>query len=91
VAGTSGTINRQLRLAQRPTGMVDDATFDLVEEPIPELADGEYLVRHVYLSIDPTQGWSAFVKARLHCHRLIIGYRSSLPVLSRSGSERYSP
>jgi NADPH-dependent curcumin reductase CurA len=55
VAGTSGTINRQLRLAQRPTGMVDDATFDLVEEPIPELADGEYLVRHVYLSIDPTQ------------------------------------
>jgi NADPH-dependent curcumin reductase CurA len=47
--------NRALRLAQRPTGMVDDSTFDLVEEPIPDLADGEYLVRHVYLSIDPTQ------------------------------------
>jgi len=35
--------------------MVDDSTFELVEEPIPELADGEYLVRHVFLSIDPTQ------------------------------------
>jgi NADPH-dependent curcumin reductase CurA len=35
--------------------MVDDETFELVEEPVPELADGEYLVRHVYLSVDPTQ------------------------------------
>ena len=46
--------NRQLRLAQRPTGMVDDDTFDLVEEPLRELADGEFLVRAAYLSIDPT-------------------------------------
>ena len=47
--------NRQLRLAHRPTGMIDDSTFDLVEEPLPELGEGEYLVRNVYLSIDPTQ------------------------------------
>jgi hypothetical protein len=49
------TVNRQLRLAQRPTGMIDERTFELVEEPIPELAEGEYLVRNVYFSIDPTQ------------------------------------
>src|SRR5262245_39770934 len=47
-------MNRQLRLASRPEGMVDDNTFDLVEEPTPELAEGEALVRSVYLSIDPT-------------------------------------
>jgi len=47
-------VNRQLRLAQRPDGLVDDSTFELVEEPIPDLADGEALVRNVYLSIDPT-------------------------------------
>jgi len=47
--------NRQLRLARRPSEMVDETTFELVEEPVPELADGEYLVRHAYLSIDPTQ------------------------------------
>jgi NADPH-dependent curcumin reductase CurA len=46
--------NRQLRLACRPAGMVDDDTFELVEEPLRELADGEYLVRVAYLSIDPT-------------------------------------
>jgi NADPH-dependent curcumin reductase CurA len=46
--------NRQLRLACRPDGMVDDQTFDLVEEPLRELADGEYLVRIAYVSIDPT-------------------------------------
>ncbi|MEX2254574.1 MAG: NADP-dependent oxidoreductase [Acidimicrobiia bacterium] len=47
--------NRQLRLAKRPTGMIDESTFDLVEESIGELADGEYVVRITYLSIDPTQ------------------------------------
>ena len=35
--------------------MIDDTTFELVEDTIDELADGEYLVRHVFLSIDPTQ------------------------------------
>ncbi|HSO96815.1 MAG TPA: NADP-dependent oxidoreductase [Acidimicrobiia bacterium] len=46
--------NRQLRLACRPSGMVGPETFELVEEPLRELADGEFLVRTAYLSIDPT-------------------------------------
>jgi len=46
--------NRQLRLARRPDGMVDDDTFDLTEEPLRDLADGEFLVRVAYVSIDPT-------------------------------------
>jgi NADPH-dependent curcumin reductase CurA len=48
-------MNRQLRLARRPSGMIDDGTFELIELPVPDLADGECLVRNVYLSIDPTQ------------------------------------
>jgi NADPH-dependent curcumin reductase CurA len=47
-------LNRQLRLARRPVGMVDDATFEAVDAPIPGVGDGEALVRIVYLSIDPT-------------------------------------
>jgi len=47
--------NRQLLLAERPIGMVDESTFDLVEETIDELTDGEYVVRIAYLSVDPTQ------------------------------------
>ncbi len=46
--------NRQLRLARRPVGMVDDDTFELVEEPVRDLEPGEFLVRVVFLSIDPT-------------------------------------
>jgi NADPH-dependent curcumin reductase CurA len=46
--------NRQLRLARRPDRMVGDDTFDLVEEPLRDLADGEFLVRIAYVSIDPT-------------------------------------
>ncbi len=53
------SVNRQWRLAARPTGMVDDSHFNWVEEPVPTLkADGEVLVRVLYLSADPTQrGW----------------------------------
>jgi NADPH-dependent curcumin reductase CurA len=46
--------NRQVRLAKRPAGRVDDETFTVVEEPLAELEPGEYRVRVVYLSIDPT-------------------------------------
>jgi NADPH-dependent curcumin reductase len=49
-----GQTNRQLRLARRPSGLVDDGTFELVEEPLLELRDGQYRVRIAYLSIDPT-------------------------------------
>ncbi len=45
--------NRQFVLAARPNGMPTADTFKLIETPIPELKDGEVLVRAVYLSVDP--------------------------------------
>lgn len=48
-------INRQLRLKTRPEGLVQRDNFDLVEQPVPELKDGEVLVKVLYLSVDPTQ------------------------------------
>ena len=47
------TINRQWHLASRPSGEPSAANFRLVEAPLPELKDGEVLVRHHYLSLDP--------------------------------------
>ncbi len=47
-------INRQLRLKTRPEGLVTREDFDLVEQAVPELKDGEVLVRVLYLSMDPT-------------------------------------
>lgn len=46
--------NRQMRLKTRPEGAVRKEDFDLVEQPLPELQDGEVLVRVLYLSMDPT-------------------------------------
>ncbi|MEP7185915.1 MAG: NADP-dependent oxidoreductase [Rhodanobacter sp.] len=47
-------INRQLRLKTRPEGLVERGNFDLVEEAVPELKDGEVLVHTLYISMDPT-------------------------------------
>jgi hypothetical protein len=46
--------NRRLVLAERPTGLVDEDTTRLEHEELPELQDGEALVKVRYLSIDPT-------------------------------------
>jgi NADPH-dependent curcumin reductase CurA len=38
--------------------MVGEANFDFVEAPIPEIGEGEYLVRNLYISFDPAmRGW----------------------------------
>ncbi len=46
--------NRRLVLAKRPSGLVDESTVRLESEAVPDIADGEALVRVRYLSIDPT-------------------------------------
>jgi len=47
-------INQQILLASRPTGEPTVDNFRLVETPISDdLADGQVLVRHHYLSLDP--------------------------------------
>ncbi len=48
------TINRQMRLRSRPQGLVERANFELHEEPLADLAEGEVRVRVLYLSMDPT-------------------------------------
>ncbi len=46
--------NRRVVLAQRPSGVVDEATTRLEDGPVPEPGPGQALVRVRYLSIDPT-------------------------------------
>ena len=45
--------NQQIVLASRPAGEPIVSNFRLVETPVPALADGQVLVRHHYLSLDP--------------------------------------
>ncbi|GBH23703.1 NADP-dependent oxidoreductase [Burkholderia vietnamiensis] len=50
----STLVNRQLLLKTRPEARVGREHFSLVETPVAALADGEVLVRVLYLSMDPT-------------------------------------
>jgi NADPH-dependent curcumin reductase CurA len=47
------TTNKQWLLASRPSGEAVAENFRLVETPLPELGDGEFLVRNHYMSLDP--------------------------------------
>jgi NADPH-dependent curcumin reductase CurA len=46
--------NRRFLLRERPTGRIGPDTFQLDEVPVPELGDGEALVRVDWISLDPT-------------------------------------
>lgn len=51
-------VNRQIVLARRPSGMVDESCFAKAEGAIPEPGEGQALLRTLYVSIDPAiRGW----------------------------------
>jgi len=47
-------MNRRWILRKRPQGGLAKGDLELVEEPIPDLSEGEVLLRNLYLSLDPT-------------------------------------
>ncbi|MDG1434181.1 MAG: NADP-dependent oxidoreductase [Saprospiraceae bacterium] len=59
-------MNKQLKLIKRPVGMPDANTWNLESNPIPELQDGEILIKNHYISLDPAmRGWMRDVKSYL--------------------------
>ncbi len=51
-------INRRFTLVRRPVGVPVPEDFELVEVETPELADGEFLLRNHFASLDPAiRGW----------------------------------
>jgi len=54
VSDTLPTSNRQVRLLHRPEGLVRPEDFEIVEADVPPLAEGEALLRTVYLGMDAT-------------------------------------
>lgn len=56
------TTNQQVRLKSRPAGIPQAENFEIVETPLPEPAEGEILVRNLYLSVEPAmRGWVSAV------------------------------
>lgn len=55
---SSTIMNRLVRLAARPAGMPQDSDWRFDSEPLPELGDGDILVKTLLLSLDPAmRGW----------------------------------
>lgn len=46
-------MNKQIVLASRPSATVSPANFRLEEAPVPKAGEGQIVVRHHYLSLDP--------------------------------------
>ena len=47
------TTSTQVRLAAYPVGVPTDDAYTILEEELPPLADGQVMLRTVYLSLDP--------------------------------------
>jgi len=57
-------MNKQFILKQRPVGMPNADTWALETNPIPEPGEGEVLIQHHYISLDPAmRGWMNDVKS----------------------------
>jgi NADPH-dependent curcumin reductase CurA len=64
-------VNRAFRLRKRPNGDLADGDLELVEEQVPELRDGQALVRTELLSLDPTNRiWMSDIR----------GYMPAVPI-----------
>lgn len=50
---TQHRMNRQVVLKTRPTGALSGDHFDIIEQPLPGLHDGEFLVRNIYCALEP--------------------------------------
>lgn len=51
-------VNRRFTLVRRPDGMPVPEDVRLIEEPLPDLEDGQFLLRNHYASLDPAiRGW----------------------------------
>lgn len=52
--------NHQVVLRRRPVPDVAASLFEAVDAPMPAMGDGQFLVRNIYLSVDPAmRGWIA--------------------------------
>ena len=86
-------MNRQIVLAQRPTGAVDAMTTSLVETPRPECGPDQALIKVGILSIDPTiRTWMNDAPGYLPPIGIGDVIRSSgAGVVVESNSSRYGP
>ncbi len=86
-------VNHAWRIKERPQGMVQESNFEWSEDTPPQPADGQILVRIVYLSLDPTNRvWMEPVDTylpMLQLHAVMRGITVGVVEVSRNPS--YQP
>lgn len=87
------TVNRRFVLRRRPVGDPVPDDFELIEEPLPELAEGQFLIRNRYASLDPAQrGWMDDVPSYMPPIPLGASVRAStIGVVEASRAEGFAP
>jgi NADPH-dependent curcumin reductase CurA len=59
-------MNKRVLLAKRPDGLPDESTWQLEEQSLPVIGEGEALIKTEYISIDPAmRGWIRDAKSYL--------------------------
>jgi NADPH-dependent curcumin reductase CurA len=46
-------IGQEIQLIRYPQGLPDENIFEIVNVDIPEPKEGEFLVRNIWMSVDP--------------------------------------
>ena len=49
----SNLVSKEIRLKARPVGMPKSTDFEVASKPVAQPADGEVLVRNIWMSVDP--------------------------------------
>jgi NADPH-dependent curcumin reductase CurA len=85
--------NRRFLLRRRPQGEPVPEDFELVTEPLPQLAEGQFLVRNHYASLDPAmRGWMDDADSYMPPIPLDAPVRAStIGVVAESRAEGFAP
>jgi len=89
----SSEVNRQWCLASRPEETIEPSNFKWNEAPKPVPGDGEFLVRNIYLSLDPAS-WGWMQEWITYVPPLSIGdvmHGITLGVVEESNHEKFQP
>src|SRR3954470_8051907 len=85
----STTVNRQILLAEKPSGKLGPEHFRMVEGAIPELSEGEVLLRVRYISLDAAnRAWmqSATYRSAVEANSVMAGGGLAEVVASKAAS-----
>ena len=86
-------INKKLLFKKRPVGLPDEDTWELIDEKLPDLVDGQILIEQEYISLDPAmRGWMN--EARSYIKPVEIGdvmrAGSVGKVIKKSGESKFN-